>query len=154
MKHNPNEWWSLQKILKVFIESIDRLPLTVSQTTAMEFDDRNIVQGYLKLLNSSVLLNHGTNACAFLAIGILDNCSKFNCSIFDPNILTNEITRTITGKFNLYRPAVECLTVCFYHVACTFQTGWVFVYEQSGSGFESRCCHLNFSNVLVPTKFT
>ena len=76
MKHNPNEWWSLQKILKVFIESIDRLPLTVSQTTAMEFDDRNIVQGYLKLLNSSVLLNHGTNACAFLAIGILDNCSS------------------------------------------------------------------------------
>ena len=21
---------------------------------------------------------------------------------------------------------------------------WVFVYERSGSGFESRCCHLNF----------
>ena len=29
----------------------------------MEFDDRNIVQDWLKLLNSSVQLNDGTNAC-------------------------------------------------------------------------------------------
>ena len=35
MKHNPNERWSIQKILKVFNKSIDYLPLTVSQATAM-----------------------------------------------------------------------------------------------------------------------
>ena len=94
MKRNPNERWSIQKILKVFNGSIDYLPLTVSQATAMEINDRNIVQGCLKLPNSSVPLNDGTNACAFLAIGAIDNCSSL--SIFDPNILTNETTLTIT----------------------------------------------------------
>ena len=51
MKHNPNERWSIQKILKVFNEGIDYLPLTVSQTTAMDINDRNIVQGCFKLSN-------------------------------------------------------------------------------------------------------
>ena len=59
----------------------------------MENNDRNIVQGCLKLPNSSVPLNDGTNTCAFLAIGVTDNCSSL--SIFDPNIFTNEITVTI-----------------------------------------------------------
>ena len=36
----------------------------------MEFDDRNIVQDWLKLLNSSVRLSDGTNACTFLAVGV------------------------------------------------------------------------------------
>ena len=94
MKYNPNERCSIQKILKVFKESIDYLPLTVSQSTAMEINDRNIVQGCLKLPNSNVPLNDGTNGCAFLAIGVIDNCSSL--SIFDPNILTNEITLTTT----------------------------------------------------------
>ena len=48
MKHNPNERWSIKKILKVFCESIDYLPLTVSQAIAMEINDKNIVQGCLK----------------------------------------------------------------------------------------------------------
>ena len=94
MKHNPNERWSIQKILKVFKEGVDYLPLTVSQATAMESNDRNIVQGCLKLQNSRVPLNDDTNACTFLAIGVINNCSSL--SIFDPNILTNEITLTIT----------------------------------------------------------
>ena len=80
MKHNPNERWSIQKILKVFNESIDYLPLTVSQATAMEINDRNIVQGCLKLPNSNVPLNDGTNGCAFLAIGVIDNCSSLSSS--------------------------------------------------------------------------
>ena len=29
-------------------------------------------------------------------------------------------------------------------ISQTGQFGWVFVYELSGGGFESRCCHLNF----------
>ena len=46
-----------------------------------------------------------------------------------------------------------CLTVCSCHVTYAFQSestissglnGWVFVYELSGCGFESRCSHLNF----------
>ena len=90
MKHNPNERWSIQKLLKFFYESIDYLPLTVSEATAMDITDRDIVQGCLKLPNSNVPLNDGTNGCAFLAIGVIDNCSIL--SIFDPNILTNEIT--------------------------------------------------------------
>ena len=74
MKHNPNERWSIKKILKVFCESIDYLPLTVSQAIAMDYlpltvsqaiaidylpltvsqaiameiNDKNIVQGCLK----------------------------------------------------------------------------------------------------------
>ena len=48
-EHNPNERWSIQKILKVFNKSIDYLPLTVSK----ESNDRKIAQGCLKLPNSS-----------------------------------------------------------------------------------------------------
>ena len=61
----------------------------------MEINDRNIVQGCLKLPNSSVPLNDGTNA-------------------FDPNILTNEITLTITElpkKFNPHRNVQECVDI-------------------------------------------
>ena len=100
------------KILKVSNESIDYLPLTVSQATAMEINDRNTVQGCLKLPNSNVPLNDGTNGCAFLAIGVIDNCSSL--SIFDPNILTNEITLTITEfpkKFNPHRNVQECVDI-------------------------------------------
>ena len=112
MKHNPNERWSIQKLLKFFDESIYYLPLTVSQATAMEITDRNIVQGCLKLPNSDVPLHDGTNGCAFLAIGVIGNCSSL--SIFDPNILTNEITLTITEfpkKFNPHRNVQECIDI-------------------------------------------
>ena len=30
------------------------------------------------------------------------------------------------------------------HLWPVWLNGWVFVYEMSGCGFESRCCHLNF----------
>ena len=74
----------------------------------MEINDRNIVQGCMKLPNSNIPLNDGTNACVFLAIGVTDNCSSL--SMFDPNILTNEITLTITEfpkKFNPHRNVQE-----------------------------------------------
>ena len=45
-------------------------PLTVSQATAMEINDINMAQGCLKLTNSNVPLNDGTNARTFLAIGV------------------------------------------------------------------------------------
>ena len=66
----------------------------------------------MKLPNSSVSLNDGTNACAFLAIGVIDDCSSL--SIFDLNILTNEITLTITEfprKFNPHRNVQECVDI-------------------------------------------
>ena len=112
MKHNPNERWSIQKILKVFNESIDYLPLTVSQATTMEVNDRDSVQGCLKFPNSNVPLNDGTNGCAFLSIGVIDNCSSL--LILDPSILTNEITLTITEfrkKFNPHRNIQECVDI-------------------------------------------
>ena len=82
----------------------------------MEINDRNIVQGCLKLPNSSVPLNDGTNACAFLAIVVIGNCSSL--SIFDPNILSNEITLTITEfpkKFNPHRNVQECVDIYKAH---------------------------------------
>ena len=59
----------------------------------------------VKLPNSSTPLNDSTNACAFVVFCVIDNC--LNLSIFDPNILINEITRTITEfpeKFNPFTP--------------------------------------------------
>ena len=112
MKDNLNECWTIQKILKVFNGSIDHLLLIVSQATAMEINDRSIVQGCLKLPNSSVRFNDSTNACTFLAIGVIDNCSSL--SIFDPNIRTSEITLTITKfpeKFNPHGNVQECVDI-------------------------------------------
>ena len=59
----------------------------------------------VKLPNSSTPLNDSTNACAFVVFCVIDNC--LSLSIFDPNILINEITRTITEfpeKFNPFTP--------------------------------------------------
>ena len=53
-------------------QSIDYLLLPVSQATAMEINDRNIVPGCLKLSNSSVPFYDGTNACMVLAIDVID----------------------------------------------------------------------------------
>ena len=78
----------------------------------MKINDRNIVRGCLMLPHSSVPLNDGTNACMFLAIGVVDNCSSL--SAFDPNILTYEITLTITEfpkKFNPHRNVQECVDI-------------------------------------------
>ena len=78
----------------------------------MKINDRNIVQGCFKSPNSSILLNDGTNACVFLAIGVIDNFSSL--SAFNPNILTNEITLTITEfpkKFNPHQDDQECVDI-------------------------------------------
>ena len=53
-------------------QSIDSLLLAVTQATAMEINGRNIVRGCLKLPNSSVPFNDGTNACMVLAIDVID----------------------------------------------------------------------------------
>ena len=78
----------------------------------MEINDRDSVQGCLKLPNSNVPLNDATNGCTCLSIGVIDNCSSL--LILDPSILTNEITLTITEspkKFNPYRNIQECVDI-------------------------------------------
>ena len=53
-------------------QSIDSLLLAVSEATAREINDRNIVWGCLKLPNPSVPINDGTNAYMVLAIDVID----------------------------------------------------------------------------------
>ena len=38
---------------------------------------------------------------------------------------------------------INCMLLPYYHWP-VWLNGWVFVYELSGCGFESRCYHLNF----------
>ena len=78
----------------------------------MKINDRDIVQVCFKSPNSCILLNDGTNACVFLAIGVIDNFSSL--SAFNPNILTNEIRLTITEfpkKFNPHQHDQECVDI-------------------------------------------
>ena len=66
----------------------------------------------MKLPNSSVPLNDGTNACVILAVRVVDNCSGF--STFDWNIFTNEITlikAEFPKKFNPHWNAQECVDI-------------------------------------------
>ena len=67
--------------MKVFKESIDYLLLTESQAKTMKINDRDIVQVCFKSPNSSILLNDGTNACVFLAIGVIDIFQVYQHSI-------------------------------------------------------------------------
>ena len=73
----------------------------------------------------------------------LATCVKSNCGkvIFEEKMQVNGLD----------------LTACYYHVTYEFQSeftifwlnSWVFVYELSGSGLESRCCHLNGLHVYL-----
>ena len=77
----------------------------------MKINDRNVWE-CLKSSNSSVPLNDGSNACVFLAIAVIDNCTSL--SAFDPNIFTNEITLTRTEfpkKFNPRRNVQGCVDI-------------------------------------------
>ena len=87
----------------------------------------------LKLTNSSAPLNDSTNACVFLAFGVTDNCSSL--SIFDPNILINEIILTITEfleKFNPHQNVKECVDIdeAYSVLICNNLLGHAFTFTE------------------------
>ena len=87
-------------------------PLPVSQASALERSDQNIVKGRqveASLTSTTVPQNDGTNSCAFLSTGIIDKLYEF--SSFQQDTVISEITNVIINfpiKFNPYRDRSVC----------------------------------------------
>ena len=86
-------------------------PLPVSQASALEKSDQNILKGrqlVASLTSTTVPQNDGTNSCAFRSMGIIDKMYKF--SSFQKNTVIPEITNVITNfpiKFSSYRDTYQ-----------------------------------------------
>ena len=86
-------------------------PLPVSQASALERSDQNIVkdrQLETSLTSTTVPQNDGRNSCAFLSIGIMDKLYEF--SSFQQDTVISEITNVIINfpiKFNPYRDTYQ-----------------------------------------------
>ena len=78
--------------------------LTVSQATALEFNDRKIVEANIDpeiLQVTSIPDNGGSNVCAFLSLGLVNQLIKNKSE--DYKSLTESVIIDFPKKFNIYR---------------------------------------------------
>ena len=106
LQYTPSLRWDISKIQDFLSETscCNFTPLPVSQASALERSDQNIVKGRqleASLTSTTVPQNDGTNSCAFLSIGIIDKMYEF--SSFQKDTVISEITNVIINfpiKFN------------------------------------------------------
>ena len=76
----------------------------MSQATALEFNDRKIVEAYIDpeiLQVTSIPDKDGTNACAFLSLGIVNQLTKSKSE--DYKSLTESVIIEFPKNFNIYQ---------------------------------------------------
>ena len=113
LQYTPSLRWDISKIQDFLSETscCNFTPLPVSQASALERSDQNIVKGRqleASLTSTTVPQNDGTNSCAFLSIGIIDKMYEF--SSFQKDTVISEITNVIINfpiKFNPYRDTYQ-----------------------------------------------
>ena len=81
LEFNPSERATVNKVMENLTKDSDVkiTSLTVSQATALEVNDRKIVEANIDpeiLQVTSIPDNDGTNACAFLSLGIVNQLTK------------------------------------------------------------------------------
>jgi len=98
--------WSAEKIQGVLKENetIEFFPLTVSQASVLEQSDMLFVRG----LPTPSLKNDGSNACAYLSIGIIDKLissadTHHKCNIDHLKKVVTDVILDFPEKFNDFR---------------------------------------------------
>ena len=76
--------------------------------------------------------------CEYVSVGAFD-CLLLSCQVrFRVNL--HSIVAWMSRNFLLEAGTISEVSIIWP----VWLNGWVFVYELSGCGFESHCCHLNF----------
>ena len=78
---------------------VEIISLAVSQATALEFNDRKIVEANIDPKVTSISDNDGTDACAFLSLGIVNQLTKNKSD--DYKSLTESVIIDFPKKFNI-----------------------------------------------------
>ena len=98
LQYTPSVRWDISKIQDFMSKTTccNFTPLPVSQKSALERSDQNIVKGRqleTSWMSTTVPQNDGTNSCAFLSTGIIDKLYEF--SSFQQDTVISEITNVI-----------------------------------------------------------
>ena len=106
LEFNASERATANEVMENLNEDLDVAitNLAVSQATALEFNDRKIVEANIDpeiLQVTSIPDNDGTNACAFLSLGIVNQLIKNKSE--DYKSLAESIIIDFPKKFNIYR---------------------------------------------------
>jgi len=106
MSYESVSRWSAEKIQGVLKENetIEFFPLTVSQASVLEQSDMLFVRG----LPTPSLKNDGSNACAYLSIGIIDKLissadTHHKCNIDHLKKVVTDVILDFPEKFNDFR---------------------------------------------------
>ena len=70
--------------------NISYVPLTRSQATALEQSDRIVAKQKTTPESPLLPINDGTNACSFLAIGIIDSLEMISQRLVNDHAITGE----------------------------------------------------------------
>ena len=106
LEFNASERASVNEVMENLTEDSDVAitSLAVSQAAAVKFNDRKIVEANIDpeiLQVTSIPDNDGTNACAFLSLGIVNRLIKNKSE--DYKSLAESVIIYFPKKFNIYR---------------------------------------------------
>ena len=105
LEFNPLERATVNKVMENLTKDsdVEITSLAVSQATALEVNDRKIVEANIDpeiLQVTSIPDNDGTNVCAFLSLGIVNQLTKNKSD--DYKSLTESAIIDFPKKFNIY----------------------------------------------------
>ena len=109
LQFNPKDRPTMSELKKLLQEgnsaNIHFLPLNVSQATALEKNDFRLITDE-KLDETSVPHNDGTNACAFLSLGVIDTLVSTNVKLIELNDedLNTRLSYVITEYPKCFNP--------------------------------------------------
>ena len=109
LEFNASERASVNEVMENLTEDSDVAitSLAVSQAAAVKFNDRKIVEANIDpeiLQVTSIPDNDGTNACAFLSLGIVNRLIKNKSE--DYKSLAESVIIDFPKKFNIYRDKI------------------------------------------------
>ena len=106
LEFNASERAIVNEVMENLIEDSDVaiISLAVFQATALEFNDRKIVEANIDpeiLRVTSIPDNDGTNACVFLSLGIVNQLTKYKSE--DYKSLAESVIIDFPKKVNIYQ---------------------------------------------------
>ena len=135
--YDPDQRCTVKDLIKQSEEVSDivTIPLRVSQASALSENDTNVikmVQGCTDELSQTLLpQNDGTNACAFLSLGIIDRLliQSSNSIVMDDNLVRviSEVINSYPLKFNQYRDSAKMVDV--YEAASALSENNLLIHE-------------------------
>ena len=93
LPYDPNKRCNIDKIKEMIAEkeqNISYVPLSRSQATALEQSDRIVAKQQTTPKSPVLPVNDGTNACSFLALGMIDSLEMISHKLVNDHTMTGE----------------------------------------------------------------